>query len=326
MKTSEQIDKIAPAFVIMQSVLEPSEKTGLNPHFGSAYSTLAAVMEALKKPLSDNGLGIIQTAETKGDKVLVVTRLQHDSGQWYEGESEVEAVQKGPQAYGSAVTYLRRYGAMAITGLSPEDDDANQAESREKKRNEDRGTGAPTKPPAAFSAIPEWRLHREAKARAEADKWTFTAKKNTRGEYKEYHVPSSLAQWATTPPKEEAKAPTVQPPTVHADEDPKCVCRDNLSTHFKGKGKCGVPGCSCMEFVELREEPVGTVTKVIVPQINVGFRASQDFQKAINDSRQAVTLDLVERSIRESGDIDQWIKDNLLEQVKAKREKIQGAA
>ena len=323
MKTSEQIDKIAPAFVKMQSVLEPSEKTGLNPHFGSAYSTLAAVMEALKKPLSDNGLGIIQTAETKGDKVLVVTRLQHDSGQWYEGESEVEAVQKGPQAYGSAVTYLRRYGAMAITGLSPEDDDANQAESREKKRNEDRGTGVPTKPPAppaAFSAIPEWRLHREAKARAEADKWTFTPKKNTRGEYKEYQVPSSLARWATTPPKEEAKAPAK--PVPPKDGDPLCGCRDRLSTHAPGRGKCLVPGCSCGGFVRIVEGPAAATSN----QGNAAYRASKDFQKAIDDSRQSVTLDLVERSIRESADLEAWVKDNLLEQVKAKREKIQGAA
>ena len=64
MKTSESINSIAPAVVKMQSQLENAEKTGNNPHFKSRYSTLAAVMEALREPLFKNGLAIIQAAET----------------------------------------------------------------------------------------------------------------------------------------------------------------------------------------------------------------------------------------------------------------------
>jgi hypothetical protein len=71
---------------------------------------------------------VIQTTRVSDEEqVIVVTRLAHTSGEWIEGELAVPVSKADAQGYGSALTYARRYGLCAITGIAPEDDDGNAA-------------------------------------------------------------------------------------------------------------------------------------------------------------------------------------------------------
>jgi hypothetical protein len=95
----------------------------VNPHFKSKYADLAAIFDAARKPLSANGLAIVQTI---GDGVLH-TRLLHTSGQWIASEHPLPMSGR-PQEIGSALTYARRYSLSALIGIAAdEDDDANAA-------------------------------------------------------------------------------------------------------------------------------------------------------------------------------------------------------
>jgi hypothetical protein len=124
MKTSEQISELAAALAKAQGMMENAVMNRINPHFKSKYADLAAIFDAARKPLSANGLAIVQTI---GDSVLH-TRLLHTSGQWIASEHPLPMSGR-PQEIGSALTYARRYSLSALIGIAAdEDDDATGAE------------------------------------------------------------------------------------------------------------------------------------------------------------------------------------------------------
>jgi len=133
MKTSEGISALAAALAKAQAVIEGAVKDKANPAFRSRYADLAAIWDAIREPLTANGLSLVQMPDmVEGDPVLV-TRLLHSSGEWLEGTYPLNPVKQDPQGYGSAITYARRYAAMAVCGVAPEDDDGNAASGRSDK-------------------------------------------------------------------------------------------------------------------------------------------------------------------------------------------------
>lgn len=99
-----------------------------NPFFKSKYADLSSVWSVARKPLTKNGLSVVQTMRVgERDNPVIVTTLLHESGQWIRGEMEMPAPKKDPQNFGSAVTYGRRYSFAAILGICPADDDAQAA-------------------------------------------------------------------------------------------------------------------------------------------------------------------------------------------------------
>jgi len=136
-KTSEQIDELAAALAAAQGMMENAVMNRVNPHFKSKYADLAAVLSAARKPLSANGLAIVQTI---GDGVLH-TRLLHTSGQWIASEHPLPMAGR-PQEIGSALTYARRYSLSALIGIAAdEDDDATGAEKAHKAANNGKPAG-----------------------------------------------------------------------------------------------------------------------------------------------------------------------------------------
>jgi hypothetical protein len=130
MITSDQIDQLATALAAAQAVIEGADKGNTNPHFKSKYADLASVWDACRKPLTDNGLSVVQALGSNGDSVICTTMLLHKSGQYIRSVFEMTPAQKTPQAAGSCATYLRRYSLQAIVGVAPEDDDGNEASSK----------------------------------------------------------------------------------------------------------------------------------------------------------------------------------------------------
>ena len=128
MKTSESITKIASALVSAQKDFLSAKKTSDNPFFKSKYADLQSVISAVKESLNENGIAFIQSpAESEGDVLKLTTRLLHESGEWIEDTAVCPLVKRDPQAFGSALSYLRRYSLSAMCGIYQADDDGNEA-------------------------------------------------------------------------------------------------------------------------------------------------------------------------------------------------------
>ncbi len=130
MKTSESVAKISPALVLAMAEMKNVEKGAENPFFHSSYATLPDVLDLVRPVLAKHKLALIQGAEMREGLPVLVSRLLHESGEFIESESGIASVAPGPQPYGSAITYLRRYSLMAFCGVSgkDEDDDGNKAQ------------------------------------------------------------------------------------------------------------------------------------------------------------------------------------------------------
>lgn len=128
MNQSEHINELTSAMVKVQAVVKnpPRDAKGHNHN----YANLADVMEAIREPLTANGLAYFQTTkETDDNKVCVITTLAHTSGQYIQGELTLPFDKKGgPQGAGSALTYARRYSLAAMVGIYQEDDDGTKGQ------------------------------------------------------------------------------------------------------------------------------------------------------------------------------------------------------
>jgi hypothetical protein len=124
---SPSISKLASALCKAQAKIEAAKKDTSNPFFKSKYADLASVWDAIRKPLADNELSILQEPSTNGARVIVTTTLVHSSGEYVRSSLELPVTKQDPQGFGSAITYGRRYGLQSITGVAPEDDDGNAA-------------------------------------------------------------------------------------------------------------------------------------------------------------------------------------------------------
>ena len=69
----------------------------------------------------------IQSPEFNDNKIEVITRIMHNSGQWIEGACTLPPTKNDAQGYGSAITYAKRYGLQAMAGVPSVDDDGQEA-------------------------------------------------------------------------------------------------------------------------------------------------------------------------------------------------------
>lgn len=128
---SETIGKLAEALAKAQAVIENAKKEASNPFFKSKYADLSSIWDVCRKPLTDNGLSIVQSPvflTEHPEMVGLDTRLCHASGEWLEGRIVMKPVKSDPQSYGSCLTYLRRYSLQSFISICAEvDDDGNAA-------------------------------------------------------------------------------------------------------------------------------------------------------------------------------------------------------
>lgn len=131
---SNEIGELAKALAKAQKQIKGAVKDSANPFFKSNYADLASVWDAIREPLSTNGLSVVQSSEiVEGDSVrcFLVTILMHESGQWITGEYLINPTKNDPQAWGSATSYARRYALAAMVGVFQIDDDAESAMTRQ---------------------------------------------------------------------------------------------------------------------------------------------------------------------------------------------------
>ena len=137
MDQSATIGKLAEALSKAQATMKPAAKDSKNPFFKSSYADLSSIWEAVRGPLTTNGLSVVQLAEGNGEVITIITTLLHISGEWIRGTLTMKPVKPDPQGAGSALTYARRYGLAAMVGVvAEEDDDGNAASRRHEEKPE----------------------------------------------------------------------------------------------------------------------------------------------------------------------------------------------
>lgn len=131
-------------------------KTANTGTYSYKYADLGDVLDAVRKPLADNGLAVVQPIgiEESGQPVLI-TRLMHTSGEWMESVYPLHDYAK-PQEMGSALTYARRYSLSSLLGIAAEDDDGQAAQGGRDEGTKDKATRqqARPKPPAGKAPAP----------------------------------------------------------------------------------------------------------------------------------------------------------------------------
>jgi len=120
---SESLDKLLPALIVAKAQFPSVKKDGYNPHFKSKFATLKAVQEATADVLTQNGLTIIQFPASVDGRPGLTTWLAHLSGQYIVETTVLALAKNDPQAQGSGITYLRRYGWSSVLGLVTDEDD-----------------------------------------------------------------------------------------------------------------------------------------------------------------------------------------------------------
>jgi hypothetical protein len=155
LRTSPEIADLAGALAAAQGEMEMAARDATNPHFNKTYADLASVWRACRPQLAKNGLAVLQVI-TRG---TLITRLVHKSGQWIEGDIRIEVDgdrgRSQIQAFGSSLTYLRRYALAATVGVAPDDDDDGEtAAAQEQPRGEKRPQQQQRKPDAEKKAPP----------------------------------------------------------------------------------------------------------------------------------------------------------------------------
>ena len=132
-----QTDKLIAALARAQAVManpprnrEVTVRMAKGGSYTFRYATLDRILETVRKPLAENGLCVSQALENgENGKYRLVTRLLHESGQSLQSRTPLLVEHAGNQAFGSALTYMRRYALTALLGIAAdEDDDANAAD------------------------------------------------------------------------------------------------------------------------------------------------------------------------------------------------------
>jgi hypothetical protein len=127
MTTSQDIKELAAALAAAQKEVKNAVPNADNPFFKSKYADLETLKAACVPALNKHDIAVIQAPVAIDGKVGVITRLMHKSGQWIEGDLLLPCSKQDAQAYGSAVSYARRYTLAAFCGVATTDDDGNAA-------------------------------------------------------------------------------------------------------------------------------------------------------------------------------------------------------
>ena len=130
MNQSHTIGALAAALAKAQADITGAVKDSANPFFKSKYADLESVWSACRKPLTSNGLSVIQTTQPTRQGLMLVTTLAHSSGEWMRGYMPILAKDASAQAQGSGISYARRYALAALVGVYQTDDDAEAAQGR----------------------------------------------------------------------------------------------------------------------------------------------------------------------------------------------------
>ncbi|HEY9884712.1 MAG TPA: ERF family protein [Thermosynechococcaceae cyanobacterium] len=100
------------------------------------YADLGDIIPAVTKALSENGLAIASQPLPIGDKMYLVTRLLHSSGESLEAYYPLPDPGLDPKGFGSQLTFGRRYNQLCLLDINTVTDEESKKKKRDKARNE----------------------------------------------------------------------------------------------------------------------------------------------------------------------------------------------
>lgn len=196
MNSSNTIVEISKALNKAQSKMGGAVKGASNPYFKSKYADLNSVIEACKEHLNAEGISVIQPVASDENGDYVETILIHTSGEHISSRMRIKVQKENDmQAYGSAISYARRYGLQSMVFIpSSEDDDGEKSINRQQApvaAKQSHSAGYATKPaqsaptPAPAKTSPSTPVVAEVpKVATETPKASFFKKSTTAAEWK----------------------------------------------------------------------------------------------------------------------------------------------
>ena len=145
METTEVVGKLAAALARAQAEFTavPKTKTAkIKTKAGAEYQykfcDLEDVLKMALPVLAKNEIAFTQPLKRTEGRLAVTTRISHSSGEFQQSDGIVIPENLDPQAFGSCLSYWRRYDGCSMLGIAPDEDDdgklANDAVSAPARR------------------------------------------------------------------------------------------------------------------------------------------------------------------------------------------------
>jgi len=231
MHQSDTVGELAGALAKAQATFAKltKDKVADAGTYSYRYIDLSTVIEHTKKGLCENGLAITQAVDVSDGQTILVTTLIHSSGEWMKSQYPLPSpTQVKPQAFGSAISYARRYSLQSMLNvMADEDDDGAKAQNTASQpRPEPQAQRPPNHAPGAENAsggladfvIPKGRLEGKAlkdcsysEIKESVDFFTANGTKTPRGwpkkvvEYFETIKDQNQASYGEPPPPDWAE-------------------------------------------------------------------------------------------------------------------------
>ena len=154
MERSPSIQNLTQGLAKFHAMVGRISKDAKNPFFKSNYATLPHIINEITEPLEKAGLILASFPDGDG----MTTILAHaETGEYMLANYTLQSVrQNDPQAYGSAISFFRRYAISSILNLRISDDDAEAAMKYVRQQPQ---VSAPSKVPpteAQFAGIVQY--------------------------------------------------------------------------------------------------------------------------------------------------------------------------
>lgn len=125
------------AFAAAQASMGAAIKSAKNPFFKNNYADLTDIQEAVYPAFHAQGFAIVQVGGHDEGGHYMETVAVHSSGTTFESRIYLLFKAGDMQSMGSAITYARRYGLMALSGIPTQDDDGNAAAGRQQQQKKE---------------------------------------------------------------------------------------------------------------------------------------------------------------------------------------------
>ncbi len=119
---SDEIDKLTTAFIEARKAFKGVTEDN-KANYGS-YVSIDEIKACTNPALLANGLSLTQTRSFHDNRIFLVTKLTHASGQWIASYVPLyipENPKNIDQAIGNAMTYQRRYELYGLFAIKGED-------------------------------------------------------------------------------------------------------------------------------------------------------------------------------------------------------------
>ena len=133
MATKAEKQSAIDCYVKAQKEMGKALKNATNPHYRSQYADLGNVLDACMEAFNNNGFMVTQPSGRDEYGDYVDTVVTHITDKSFTSRVYLVIEKQTMQGLGSAITYARRYGALQMASIAPEDDDGNEASKTPRK-------------------------------------------------------------------------------------------------------------------------------------------------------------------------------------------------